>query len=50
MTDNKITKVSKTCRENNLEIATNERDKEILQERYISPRERREIIDELKIK
>ena len=35
MTDNKITKVSKTCRENNLEIATNERDKDYKKDIYL---------------
>ena len=42
---NRITKVSK-----NSENVTNEHDKEIPKERYISPEERKEIIDELILK
>ena len=47
----KITRVSKIQQQNNLEIITNENDKEIpkeiSQERYISPEERQKIIDNL---
>ena len=44
---NKISKVSKTSPQNNSETITNEHDKEIPKERYISPEERQEIIDDL---
>ena len=37
---NKITKVSKKLKQNNSETVTNEYDKEIPKERYISPKER----------
>ena len=47
---NKITKVSKNSQQNNSETVTNEHDKEIRKERYISPEERTEIIDELRLK
>ena len=47
----KIRKVSKNSHQNNPETASNENDKEIPKkipkERYISPEERREIIDNL---
>ena len=47
----KIRKVSKNSLQNNPETASNENDKEIPKkipkERYISPEERREIIDNL---
>ena len=46
----KITKVSKNSQQNNSETVTNEHDKEIPKERYISPEERPEIIDELRLK
>ena len=45
----RITKVSKTWPQNNSERITKEQDKEILKERYISPEERHEIIDELRL-
>ena len=45
-----ITKVSKNSQQNNSETVTNEHDKEIPKERYISPEERQEIIDELRLK
>ena len=45
----RITKVSKNSQQNNSEILTNEHDKEILKERYVSPEERQEIIDELRL-
>ena len=35
--------------ENNLETVTNEHDKEIPKERYISPEETQEIIDDLRL-
>ena len=44
---NKISKVSKTSPQNNSETITDEHDKEIPKERYISPEERQEIIDDL---
>ena len=47
---NKTTKVSKNSQQNNSEIVTNENDKEIPKERYISPEKRQEIIDDLKLK
>ena len=46
---NKITKISKNSQQNNSETVTNEHDKEIPNERYISPEERQEIIDELRL-
>ena len=45
----RITKLSKTSPQNNLETITNEHDKEIPKERYISPEERQKIIDELRL-
>ena len=44
---NKITKVSKNSQENNSERVTNENDKEIPKERYISSEERLKILDNL---
>ena len=41
----KITKVSKNSQQYNSEAVTNEHDKEIPKERYISPKERQKIID-----
>ena len=46
---NKITKVSKNSQQNNSETLTNEHDKEIPKERYISPKERQKIIDNLRL-
>ena len=43
-----ITKVLKNLEENNLETVTNENDKEIPKERYISLEERQKIIDNLR--
>ena len=43
----KITKVSKTLPQNNLEIVESET--EILKERYISPEKRQKIIDDLRL-
>ena len=42
--DGKITKVSKHSQQNNSETVSNEHDKEIIKERYISPEEIQEII------
>ena len=47
---NRITKVSKNSQQNNSETVTNEHDKEIPKERYVSPEERQEIIDQLRLK
>ena len=46
----KISKVSKNSQQNNSETVTNENDKEIPKERYISPEKRLEIIDEVRLK
>ena len=46
----KITEVSKNPQQNNSKTVTNEHNKEIPKERYISPEERQEIIDELRLK
>ena len=46
----KITKLSKNSQQNNSETVTNEHDKEIPKEKYVSPEERQEIIDELRLK
>ena len=43
-------KISKNLRQNNSEAVKNEHDKEIPKERYISPKERQETIDELRLK
>ena len=40
----KITKVSKNVHQNNSETVTNENDKEIPKERYMSPEERQKLI------
>ena len=47
---NKITRVSKNLQWNNWETVTNEYNKEIPKQRYISPEKRQEIIDELRLK
>ena len=47
---NKITKVSKYPKQNNSEAVTNENDKEIPKERYISPDKRQKVIDDLRLK
>ena len=44
-----MTKVSKTSQHNILETVTDEHEKEILKERYISPKEKHEIIDDLRL-
>ena len=46
----RITKVSKNSQQNNSEIVTNENDKEIPKERYVSPEKRQEIIGDLRLK
>ena len=46
---NKITRFLKNPQQNNSKIVTNEHDKEIPKERYISPEERQEFIDELRL-
>ena len=45
----RITEVSKTSQHENLEIVTNEHDKEISKERYIFPKERQKIIHFLRL-
>ena len=48
---NKIAnKVSKNSHQNISETGTNEHDKKMSKERYVSPEERQEIIDELRLK
>ena len=47
---NKITKVLKIYQQNNSETVTNEHDKETSKDTYISPEERQESIDELRLK
>ena len=42
-------KVSKNSQENNSDTVTNENDKEISKERYKSPKQRQEIIDNLRL-
>ena len=46
---NRITKVSKNSPQNNSETVKNEHDKEIPEERYISPEERQKITDDLRL-
>ena len=46
----RITKVLKTLPQNNSEVITKEHFQEIPKERYVSPKERQEIIDELRLK
>ena len=43
--DNRITKVSKSLQQNNSETVTNEHNKEIPKEKYVSPEKTQEIID-----
>ena len=45
----KIAKVSKTSQQNNSETVTNQHNKEIPKERYMSLEERQKIIDVLKL-
>ena len=48
--DCKIMEVSKDSQQNDSETVTNEHDKEIRKERFISSEKRQEIIDELRLK
>ena len=45
----KVTKASKKLPQNNSEAITNDHDKETPKERYISPEERQEIIDDVRL-
>ena len=45
----KITNVSENSQQNNSKTVTNEHDKEILKEIYITPKERQQITDESRI-
>ena len=45
----RIRKVSKKSQQNNSEKVTNEHDKEMPKERYISPEKRQEIINDLRL-
>ena len=45
----KMTKVSRRSPQNNSQTITNEHDKEIPKERYISPEERQKITDDLRL-
>ena len=47
---NRIIKASKSSQQNNSETFTNEQDKEVPKEWYVSPEKRQEIIDELRVK
>ena len=47
--DGKITKVSQISQQTNSETVTNDHDKEIPKERYISPEERHKIIIDLRL-
>ena len=47
--DSKITKVLRRSPQNNSETTTNDHDKEIPKERYVSPEQRQEIGDDLKL-
>ena len=44
-----LLKVSKNSKQNNSETVTNEHDKEVPKQRYISPEERQKIIESLKL-
>ena len=46
---NRITGASKNSQQNNSEPVTNDHDKEIPKERYLSPEERQKIIDDVKL-
>ena len=48
-TADRTTKVSKTSPQNNSEKITNEHNKKIPKERYISPEKRKKIIDDLRL-
>ena len=45
----KLLKFHKIHKKNNSETVTNENDKEILKEKYVSTEERQKIIDDLKL-
>ena len=45
----RIVKVSRSSPQNNSETITNEHNKEIHKERYISPEERHKVIDDLRL-
>ena len=45
----RIAKVSKNSQQNNSETVTNEHEKEIPKERYISPEQRQKIMDDLRL-
>ena len=45
----RITEISKNSQQNNLETITNKNDKEIPEERYISPEERQKIINDQRL-
>ena len=47
---NRITKVTKKSQQINLETVTDENDKETPKEKYISPKERQEVINEPRLK
>ena len=47
---NRITKLSQNSHQNNSQTVTNENDKEVPKERYISPEERQKIMDDLRLK
>ena len=47
---NRIKNISKNSQQNISETVTNEHNKEIPKEIYVSPEERQEIIDELRLK
>ena len=46
----RIIKVSQNSQQNNSEAVTNENDKELPKERYISIEERQKVIDDLRLK
>ena len=46
----RIIKVSQNSQQNNSEVVTNENDKELPKERYISLEQRQKVIDDLRLK
>ena len=48
-TANKFAKISDTSQQNNLEIITNEHEKEISKERYMSVKKRQKNMDDLRL-
>ena len=46
---NKTAKLSKNSEQNNTETVTDEHQKEILEEKYVSPGEKQEIVDKLRL-